>query len=155
TLRPDHWEQLDKELHERVLLPRGGLHSACVTSGDLTRQLMAPMLDEIGVLLSQHLPIMDVAQILSQEIESPAASNGHSAAPGDWSSQIREFLNRAAPLFRSKAEKLDRTFVLVPASPAGKLLAESVHHAFPEIHHVRVAGQSDLMICREQNGLPA
>src|SRR5262249_50295987 len=29
SLTPEHWAGLDKDLHERVLLPRGGLHGAC------------------------------------------------------------------------------------------------------------------------------
>src|SRR4029078_7540595 len=31
----EHWKLLDKELSARVLAPRGGLHSACINSGDL------------------------------------------------------------------------------------------------------------------------
>src|SRR5262249_46569679 len=79
TLRADQWHQLDKEVHDRVLAPRGGLHGACTSSADLARQLAGPLLDEIGGLLGQHLPIMDVAQILNQEMESPASGNGHTA----------------------------------------------------------------------------
>ena len=44
SLKPDHWIQLDKELNERVLMPRGGLQAACVNSGDLIRQLAMPLL---------------------------------------------------------------------------------------------------------------
>ncbi len=46
-------------------------------------------------------------------------------------------------------------FLLVPASAAGKLLETAIHEAFPDIRHVRVAGQSDLMLCREQGCLTA
>jgi len=138
-----------------VLTPRGGLHGACTTSGDLARQLAGPLLDEIGSLLGQHLPIMDVAQILNQEIESPASANGHTRAPGDWSGQVKDFLDRARPLVESKGGKGDDAFLLVPASQAGKALVEAVQKALPDINLVRVAGQSDLMICREQGGLTA
>jgi eukaryotic-like serine/threonine-protein kinase len=154
SLRPDQWTQLDKELHERVLAPRGGLHGACMTSGNLTRQLIVPLLEEIGILLSQHLPIMDVTQILSQEIHPPVENNGHSTRV-DWTSQINDYLLRAKPLLQAKDEKHQHAFLLVPASPAGKALAETVDQAFPNIKQVRVAGQSDLMLCREQGGLTA
>jgi len=38
-LHAEQWTLLDKELHERVLVPRGGLHGACMTSGDMSRYL--------------------------------------------------------------------------------------------------------------------
>ncbi|MBI3412413.1 MAG: protein kinase [Planctomycetes bacterium] len=170
TLLPDQWESLDRELHERILVPRGGLHGACMNSGDLTRQLMSPLLDEASGLLGQHLPIMDVAQILSQENDAPTPGNGNGAMSdaasgggasgevainGKWAEQLKDYLQRAQPLIQGKLEKTEHTFLLVPASAAGRALAEAVHAAFPEIKHVRVAGQSDLMLCREQGGLTA
>src|SRR5207237_5699877 len=66
-LRAEQWILLDKELHERILVPRGGLHGACMTSGDMTRQLTVPLLVEAGTILGQLLSIMDVAQFLCNE----------------------------------------------------------------------------------------
>jgi ABC-type uncharacterized transport system permease subunit len=63
-LSEEHWKLLDKELSARVLAPRGGLHSACINSGDLTKNLAVPLVSETSILLAHHLPIMDVADIL-------------------------------------------------------------------------------------------
>ena len=38
-LEPEQWLQLDRELHEKVLEPQGGLNGACM-NGDLTRQMV-------------------------------------------------------------------------------------------------------------------
>ena len=61
---PEQWVQMDRDLHERVLRPQGGLQGACVNSGDLSRVLGIPLLEEASHILDEHLPIMDVAQIL-------------------------------------------------------------------------------------------
>ncbi|HYP62952.1 MAG TPA: hypothetical protein VEQ16_03655, partial [Acidocella sp.] len=63
SLTPQQWVNLDKELHERILAHRGGLNGACTQSGDLSRMLAVPLMTEAIQILSEHLPIMDVAQI--------------------------------------------------------------------------------------------
>jgi len=155
-LHPDQWVILDKELHERILVPRGGLHGACMTSGDLSRNVAIPLLIEAGTILGQHLPIMDVAQILINEAGGSEADqvNGDLAAT-ELTAQVRDYLERAAPLQAAGEESHQHAFLLVPASPAGKALENAIHKGFPEIRHVRVAGQSDLMLCREQGQLTA
>ncbi|MBY0230855.1 MAG: hypothetical protein K2W96_16330, partial [Gemmataceae bacterium] len=45
------------------------------------------------------------------------------------------------------------SFLLVPASASGKEFGESAHDALPELQLVKVPGQADLMVCREQGGV--
>ncbi len=157
SLHAEQWAILDKELHERILAPRGGLHGACMTSGDISRQLAIPLLVEAGSILSQHLPIMDVAQILSNEAEvaHAAHNDGTNSAVSDLGAQVSEYIDRAQPLMAGHVETKQNAFLLVPASPAGKALENAIHEVFPDVRHVRVAGQSDLMLCREQGSLTA
>jgi hypothetical protein len=68
---------------------------------------------------------------------------------------VREYMDRAAPLLAGRVETQQHAFLLVPASPAGRALENTIHDVFPDIRHVRVAGQSDLMLCREQGSLTA
>ncbi|MCI0740195.1 MAG: protein kinase [Gemmataceae bacterium] len=155
-LHREHWVALDRELHERVLLPRGGLNGACMNSGDLTRQLTLPLLQEAGTVLSQHLPIMDVAQILCSEAgQDVAQSSSGSSASEELIQQVRDYQAQSKPLVQGNIDKKHAAFLLVPASPAGKNLENAIHQVFPDVRYVRVAGQSDLMLCREQGCLTA
>jgi serine/threonine protein kinase len=153
-LTPEQWVNLDKELHERILQPRGGLHGACTQSGDLTRMLAVPLMTEALTILSEHLPIMDVAQILANEF-GVATEVGTQAQPAhcQLGEQARTYLERAAPLINGKNPNRQQAFLLVPASPAGKALGEAVRHVLPEVQLVRVPGQADLMFCCEQGFL--
>jgi hypothetical protein len=116
--------------------------------------LAVPLLIEAGVILSQHLPIMDVAQILINEAQA-TKSAGTESADGDLGGQVRDYMDRATPLLAGHVESDYNAFLLVPASFAGKELENAIHEVFPDIRHVRVAGQSDLMVCREQGSLTA
>lgn len=145
-LHSDHWEQLDRELYENVLLPQGGLHGACI-SGDLTRQLAVPLLEAASKALDQHLPIMDVAQILKSEADAAGSDN--------LREHTGDYLDRAVPLLAGRDGSRQVNYLLVPASPAGKTLGEAVVTLYPDIRLVRVPGQSDLMFLREQGGLGA
>lgn len=158
-LTPEQWVQMDRDLNERVLLPRGGLQGACVNTGDLARMLAVPLMEEISHILGEHLPIMDVAQILGAEFGlnldvagSPLASASGSP-PAGLAERVRSYLQKATPLVAAKNKVREQVFLLVPASPAGKALGEAIHFALPEIKVVRVPGQSDLMFCREQGFL--
>ncbi|MEI7683434.1 MAG: tubulin-like doman-containing protein [Planctomycetota bacterium] len=148
SLSVEHWQLLDKELSERVLVPRGGLHSACINSGDLTKNLALPLVREASVLLAHHLPIMDVADILLGECGEK--SHGHS-----FSEQIKDYLDRAYPLITCKDKSHQRSFILVPASKAGRELAHKVEEIVKDVQLVKVPGQADLMFLREQGGLTA
>jgi len=155
-LTPGQWVELDQELNERVLAPQGGLHKACMKGGELGKMLTAPLLDETGRILSEHLPIMDVAQILNSEfgvsVEQANLANRSTLLP-DLGSPTKAYLDRAAPLLAAKGDARQHAFLLVPASPAGKALSEAVVATLPDIKLVRVPGQSDLMFCREQGPL--
>jgi serine/threonine protein kinase len=155
-ISPDQWTQLDKELHERVLLPRGGLHAACIHSGDLMRTLVGPLLDETVTQLGQFLPIMDVAQLLGKEVgvSTEQGSSPHLADPDELRAQVRMYLDRAVPLLSGKHDQ-HQLLLLTPASNAGKALGEACAHVLPDLKVVRVPGQSDLMFCREQAWLNA
>ena len=147
---PAQWLQLDRELHEKVLEPQGGLHGACM-NGDLTQRMAMPLLEGATQFLNQHLPIMDVAQIIKSEVES-----GESCMSEESSSlqaQTQEYLDRSASPWLNKQGRKRHQFLLIPASSAGKALSESVTELFPALKLVRVPGQSDLMFLCEQGGL--
>jgi hypothetical protein len=144
ALKPDQWVHLDEELHERVLARLGGLHGACVSSGDLTRNLTLPLMEEAARCLGEHLPAMDVAQV-----EFSAAAALKTDIPG----QIHEYLDRAAPLAAGMDLANQNTFLLTPTSDAGKAFGEEAKKADPDLKTVKVPGQADLMFCREQGYL--
>ncbi len=148
SLSVEHWKLLDKELSERVLMPRGGLHSACINSGDLTKNLAVPLVREASVLLAHHLPIMDVADILLSECGTQTASRS-------LPDQIKAYLDNAYPLVQTKEKTQQKSFILVPASKAGRELAGQVEKIVPDVQLVKVPGQADLMFLREQGGLSA
>ena len=148
-LTREEWKVLDKELTERVLTPRGGLHSACVNSGDLTKNLAIPLVREASVVLAQYLPIMDVADILLSETAAGGKSDG------TLGEQIRAYLEKATPLAQTKDRGSQQAFILVPASTAGRTLASKVEEVVDNVNLVRVPGQADLMFLREQGALRA
>lgn len=156
-LAPGDWVQLDKDLQQRVLEPMGGLHRACVNSGDLTRTLAVPLIDETVSLLGSYLPIMDVAQILGSEFGFTFDDHGGGAQyipeADELAKQMREYLDRAAPLLGQSEKDNQQSYLLMPASPAGRVLSNAVEAALPHLKHVSVPGQSDLMICRDQGPL--
>jgi hypothetical protein len=153
-LHADHWQMLDKELHELVLVPRGGLHGACVAGGDLTRHLAAPLLAETSKFLSNFLPQVDVAQILSAEV---AGGEAALLDPGSETlrKQTADYMELATPLLVRSQNAGQDAFLLIPASNAGKQLAEAIVAVCPDVKYVRVPGQADLMFLREQGCLSA
>jgi hypothetical protein len=46
-----------------------------------------------------------------------------------------------------------QSYVLIPASEAGKAFGEEARRLLPELNLVNVPGQADLMFCREQGAL--
>jgi hypothetical protein len=150
-LRPEQWLQLDRELHEKVLEPQGGLHGACM-NGDLTRQMAVPLIEGTTQFLNQHLPIMDVAQIIKNEVEAGESCMTEEATDS-LQVQTQDYLDRSASPWQKKNGRKRHQFLLIPASSAGKGLSESVTALFPELKLVRVPGQSDLMFLCEQGGL--
>jgi hypothetical protein len=155
SLNNEQWLQLDKDLHERVLLPRDGLHGACMSGGDLIRTLAVPLLDEAVSLLGQHLPIMDVAEILGAEfgILTGNGHEGNGSGTVDLEAQTRSYLARTTPLLARNDGTGQHTFILVPASKAARALAEATQRVLPGLSEVKVPGQADLMFCRDQGRL--
>jgi hypothetical protein len=147
-LAPEMWNQLDQELQESVLAPLGGLHKACMQSGDLMRSLAAPLMEQTTRFLGEQLPIMDVAQILASELTETSHDETFDA-------QTKLHLKKASPVVPGAKAKHHHTFLLIPASEHGKMLGEETVKKFPEIKVVKVSGQSDLMFCREQGVLGA
>lgn len=150
-LKPEQWLQLDRDLHEKVLEPQGGLNGACM-NGDLTRQMAVPLVEGTTQFLNQHLPIMDVAQIIKNEVESGESALSDSAGDS-LRDQTEDYLHRSAAPWSNKRGIKRHQFLLVPASNAGKGLSESVTELFPDLRLVPVPGQSDLMFLCEQGGL--
>lgn len=151
-LESNDWYELDKKLHERVLAPRGGLFSACMKGGDLTKALAVPLMDEAITILSDYLPIMDVAQILGLEFGfTYNDENGLESSPAspELEAHIKNYLERATPLFETEDPERHFNFLLVPASPSGQGMSMALQVAMPNVTHVKVAGQSDLMFCRD------
>jgi hypothetical protein len=49
-----------------------------------------------------------------------------------------------------QTQTIDETFLLIPASEAGKQYGEEAQRVLPGLQLVNVPGQADLMFCREQ-----
>jgi eukaryotic-like serine/threonine-protein kinase len=143
SLKPEHWVQLDQSLQENVLAHLGGLCQACLRSVDVVRTLLGPLMDQAAMSLGNHLPITDVAQV-----ESDPAAQGASAK-----SPIQDYFDRSAPLVIGKDQESNSSFLLIPASDAGKIYGEQARQVIPNLHVLKVAGQADLMFCREQGYL--
>ncbi len=156
-LKVEEWIQLDTDLHDHVPAPRGGLHAAMMTSGDMTRTLTEPLLEAAIGLIGQHMPIMDVAQILGTEFGLIAKGEPAGGQAKDFEAllpeQIRGYLDRAAPRLADNVDKNKQSFLLIPASDIGNHLGEAVQKVLPDLKVVRVPGQADLMFCMEQGCL--
>jgi hypothetical protein len=143
TLHPSQWTNLDQALQDHVLGPLGGLHQACMRTGDLARNVARPLLDQAVSFLGELLPVTDVAQV--------ELSRG--AMQGETEQQVREYFDRAAPLLAGKDAEVQQNFLLAPASDAGKEFAAAARGAVPVLELVRVSGQAHLLFCREQGYL--
>ncbi len=172
SLNNEHWAHLDQTLQDHVLAPRKGLFPACMNTNDLIRHLAVPLVNQATSTLGDYLPVTDVAQV-------ELASASESAADADVSveseliERMRTYQQLAVPLIGSAAAKrltgvgpgaataangqadqpTDETFLLIPASEAGKQYGEEAQRVLPGVQIVNVPGQADLMFCREQNGL--
>ncbi len=165
TLTAEQWTQLDQAVGDQVLAARDGLQKALLSTTDLIRHLLTPLVGQAANCLSSHLPITDVAQV-ELAIEDTDT---------DLVRRIHKYYSFAAPALRSTAGKRrsgvhrtvavgvspvgtmpatkDQGFLLVPASDAGKRYGELAQNALTGLHLVNVPGQADLMFCREQNEL--
>jgi eukaryotic-like serine/threonine-protein kinase len=143
SLTEEQWGQLDQLLHDQVLAPRGGLHRACLATGDIGRLLAQPLQDQAALCLAEHLPVTDVAQA------ELASGPGQSVAD-----KIMASLNMAAPSISASNDENQQAFLLIPAGDHGKRFGEVAKQAMSSINLVKVPGQADLMFCREQGHLP-
>ncbi len=179
TLTAEQWTQLDQVFQDQVLSVRDGLQKALLSTTDLMRHLMAPLVSQAVHCLGNHLPITDVAQVeFSLEEE---AANRNQAGP-DLNTRIQNYYDQAVPALRHMSGKQrsgvqqavtaggpglsetppprdgqpaggDHCLLLIPASDTGKLYGEQAQQVLPDVHLVNVPGQADLMFCREQDGL--
>ena len=142
-----------------------------MNTNDLIRSLAAPLVKQAVTTLGDYLPITDVAQV-------ELASAGQSAAAADVTveseliERMRTSQALAVPLIGSAKGQtvaaghdalppaavatppaIDDTFLLIPASEAGKKYGEEAERVLPGVHLVNVPGQADLMFCREQKEL--
>jgi serine/threonine protein kinase len=167
TLTAEQWTQLDQSIQDQVLAARDGLQKALLNTTDLVRHLLTPLLSQAVSCLSSHLPITDVAQV------EFAVEN----AGSDLAQRMNKYYSLAAPALRPRRSKRrsgvhqtvavggeerrdarptavpvskEHSFLLVPASDAGKHYAEEAQEAVAGLHLVNVPGQADLMFCREQ-----
>jgi hypothetical protein len=93
----------------------------------LSQANAAPLLSASGALSGQvrHL-----------SVTVPTASNGRT--------QHGEVPRLGGPADRQQS------FLLIPASEAGKAFGQEAHERLPNLHLVSVPGQADLMFCREK-----
>ncbi|HZV04217.1 MAG TPA: tubulin-like doman-containing protein [Gemmataceae bacterium] len=177
TLTEEQWTQLDQFIQDQVLAARDGLQKALMSTTDLIRHLMAPLISQAVNCLSNHLPITDVAQVELSVEEKAGTSN---QADSTLREHIHNYYHLAAPALLYKSNKQpsgvhslvtaggggddkpggsdstagrDRGFLLVPASDAGKRYGDQTQKLLPDMQLVNVPGQADLMFCREQTEL--
>ncbi|HLJ97360.1 MAG TPA: hypothetical protein VKU02_29645 [Gemmataceae bacterium] len=144
TLTAVQKTHLDQVLHDRVLAALGGLHAACSGNVDLARTLAMPLVEQTAAFLGEQLPATDVAQF-------ELAAGERSGV--DISVQILEYLGRATPMVAGSDADQQTSFLLVPASDAGKAFGEAAQLALKGLQMVRVPGQAHLMFAREQGYL--
>lgn len=146
TVTPEQWTQLDQALQDHVLGAHGGLQRACLEGGDAARSLGEPMLTQAAARLGHILPATDVA---AAELSAAAVD------PAGLAERVAQYHDQAAPLVESQDGGEQFSFLLVPATDAGRVIGERAAQAVPGLDLVRVPGQADLMVCREQAGLTA
>jgi hypothetical protein len=141
--KPQDLLRLEVALQKLVLEPRGGLTALCALNADMSRSLVAPMVEQTTAFLSDLLPITDVTEV---EVSTCRVRNV------DLSGRIQEYHDRAAPA--CGASEAGQTFVLVPETESGKEFAGVVRRAVPAAITIPVNGAAtDLMFCREHGNL--
>ncbi|HKB35467.1 MAG TPA: hypothetical protein VKD72_03375, partial [Gemmataceae bacterium] len=175
TLTAEHWGVLDQALQDEVLGPRRGLAQACFGGSDLHRYLIGPLVDRAANCLAQYLPVTDVAQVeitaagdsdaiarrmrTSLEAAVPLGAAVLPRRPAKRDSKVLALAGGSAdggaPPPNGTGPEVGETvkrqsWLLIPASEAGKAYGEQARAILPDIHLVRVSGQADLMFCQEQ-----
>jgi hypothetical protein len=143
SVRPQDVQRLEVALQKLVLEPRGGLMSLCVLNADMSRTLVAPMVEQTTAFLSDLLPVTDVTEV---EVSTSRARKMDAAA------RIQEYHALAVPPCGPESE--GQTFVLVPDTDSGKSFAAVVKKTVPAALTIPVGGSAtDLMFCREHGNL--
>ena len=104
TLTAEQWTQLDQVIQDQVLAGREGLQKALLSTTDLVRHLMTPLITQAVNCLSNHLPITDVAQVEFSVEDARRRSRG-SVALADLSDRIHKYYKLAAPALRHMTSK--------------------------------------------------
>lgn len=140
----EEFARLEHALTKLVIDPRGGLIGVCRGSPDLGRTLANPLVEQACAFLSGLLPTEDVAQV-----ELSAAGEN----PTELSRRVASYVRGAAPLVSGPSGE-EKTFVVLPDTPPGRVYAEEVKKAVPGAIVVPVRGAgTDLLFCREQSSL--
>ena len=135
--------RLEVALQKLVLEPRGGLTALCVLNADMSRTLVAPMVEQTTAFLSDLLPVTDVTDV---EVSTSRARKV------DLSMRIKDYHTRAVPPCGSEGDT--QTFVLVPETESGTAFAGVVKRVVPDALTIAVNGAAtDLMFCREHGNL--
>lgn len=143
SLKPEDVLRLEIALQKLVLEPRSGLTALCLLNADMSRTLVAPMVEQTTAFLSDLLPVTDVTEV---EVSTSRARKV------DIQTRIRDYYARATPPCGSEVGA--QTFVLVPDSESGKAFAGLVRKAVPTALTIPVNGAAtDLMFCREHGNL--
>jgi hypothetical protein len=180
TLTVEQWTQLDQVFQDQVLSVRDGLQKALLSTTDLMRHLVSPLVSQAVQCLGNHLPITDVAQV---EFSLEEEASVRSLSGPDLITRIQNYYEQAVPALRHTTGKRrsgihqpvgaggpglsetppprgdaqptsgDHCLLLIPASDSGKSYGEQAQQVLPDVHLVNVPGQADLMFCREQDGL--
>jgi hypothetical protein len=136
-------QRLEIALQKLVLEPRGGLTALCVLNADMSRTLVAPMVEQTTAFLSDLLPVTDVTEI------EVATSRARKVEVG---TRIKDYHARAVPSCGADGDA--QTFVLVPETESGQAFAAVVKRVVPEALTISVNGTAtDLMFCREHGNL--
>lgn len=63
AVKPQDVPRLEVALQKLVLEPRGGLTALCLLNADMSRTLVAPMVEQTTAFLSDLLPVTDVTEV--------------------------------------------------------------------------------------------
>jgi hypothetical protein len=143
SVKPQDVLRLEVALEKLVLEPRGGLTALCRLNADMSRTLVAPIVEQTTAFLSDLLPVTDVTDVVvttarTRKIELPA--------------RIEDYHKRSAPPCGSENDSY--SFVLIPETDSGSAFTEIVKKAIPAASTIPVNGTAtDLMFCRECGNL--
>jgi eukaryotic-like serine/threonine-protein kinase len=145
SVKPQDVLRLEIALQKLVLEPRGGLSALCSVNADMSRTLVAPMVEQTTAFLSDLLPVTDVTEV--------EVSNAQ-ARKMELPTRIQDYHTRSAPPCGSGGDT--QTFVLVPDTDSGQSFASIVKRTVPNALTIAVNGAAtDLMFCREHGNLRA